>query len=47
MVNIFVGNLSYQTNQDELHAGRVEFGDLVVVYADMPIRAGSVFWALP
>ncbi len=26
MVNIFVGNLSYQTNQDELHAAFAQYG---------------------
>jgi cold-inducible RNA-binding protein len=26
MVNIFVGNLSYQTNQDELHSAFAQYG---------------------
>jgi RNA recognition motif-containing protein len=28
MVNIFVGNLSYQTNQDELHAAFAQYGSV-------------------
>src|SRR3984885_15126747 len=28
MVNIFVGNLSYQTNQDELHSAFAQYGSV-------------------